>query len=348
MCLVTFNWEYTDAEEKIKKFKELRSLSWVVVELTEACNFNCKWCYANAGGRHDAEHMSWENSMKLVDVLAKAGVKQITCGGGEPTLYPYLDEFIRYARGKGLIVHMITNGYLLTKERTNELKDAGLSQVQIDIDSLDPKKHDAIRGMPDSWERAVQALKNAKDCGMSCVAQTVLTKENENEILDIFKFAREEIGVQRCRVWDMTLEGAAKDQAHLLPTNYLKTLEELVEYATATDAVSVETFEPLFPLINESGLKVIGGFCVAKTGLYTYLTKDGDVLFCATCRDKLYNIFDMGDEDMATRHPKKIKQYLEGITFHPNCLSCTQLSNCRGGCSARCQENELDYVCRRG
>ena len=42
MCVVTFDWEENDAKEKFKTFHKKKSLSWVVVEVTEACNLNCK------------------------------------------------------------------------------------------------------------------------------------------------------------------------------------------------------------------------------------------------------------------------------------------------------------------
>jgi MoaA/NifB/PqqE/SkfB family radical SAM enzyme len=55
------------------------------------------------------------------------------------------------------------------------------------------------------WESYTGA-ENARDAGIVCVSQTVLTKDNENEIMDIFKFVRG-MGVQRCRVWDITPKG---------------------------------------------------------------------------------------------------------------------------------------------
>jgi MoaA/NifB/PqqE/SkfB family radical SAM enzyme len=281
MCVVTFDWEKNDAIEKVKAFEKNKLPCWAVVEVTSYCNFNCKWCFANAASNLHPEHMSKEKAESLIEILAVNDVRQVTFSGGEPTLYPYLKDIVRKTSDYGLIVHMNTNGYLLSKELAKQLRKAGLSQVQINIDSLDPKKHDTIRGKKGSFKRAVQALKNAKEAGLTCVSQTVLTKENENEIIDIFKFARS-LGIQRCRVWDMTpSEGCAKDNMDLKPTNYLESLKELSTFAYETGAQHIESGDPLFPGDHETNIKTVGGFCVAIIGAYITISYEGDVFFCA-------------------------------------------------------------------
>jgi MoaA/NifB/PqqE/SkfB family radical SAM enzyme len=58
--------------------------------------------------------------------------------GGEPFLHPELDELLRHARRLGMITSVITNGYLLSKERIARLNEARLDWLQISIDNLDP------------------------------------------------------------------------------------------------------------------------------------------------------------------------------------------------------------------
>src|SRR4030043_277677 len=87
MCVVTFDWEDSDAYEKVKFFMEKRKLAWAVVEVTNACNLNCLWCYANNGYKsHIArEHMPKKKVNHLLRTLSESGVRQITFSGGEPT-----------------------------------------------------------------------------------------------------------------------------------------------------------------------------------------------------------------------------------------------------------------------
>src|SRR6202011_6111269 len=62
----------------------------------------------------------------------------ITFSGGEPLLHPDLDRLIEHVRSRGIIAGLITNGYLLTPQRVNQLNDAGLDHLQISIDNVMP------------------------------------------------------------------------------------------------------------------------------------------------------------------------------------------------------------------
>ena len=76
--------------------------------------------------------------LRRIDRLASFGTSILTISGGEPLLHPDLDEIIRRIRGHGIIVGVITNGYLLTAERIERLNRAGLEYLQISIDNLQP------------------------------------------------------------------------------------------------------------------------------------------------------------------------------------------------------------------
>lgn len=345
VCVVTFDWEDSDAAEKVKYFEKKKSIAWAVVELTESCNFKCMWCYASSG--YSKNYMSRENYKKLMKILADAGVIQVTLSGGEPTLYPHLKEAVKLAKDSGFIVHMNTNGFLFTKTLALELKKLGLSQVQTNIDSLDPKKHDYIRGRKGSFHRAVQALKNAKDAGMTCVSQTVLTKLNENEIFDIFRFARS-FGIQRCRVWDITPSGEAHGKMDLRPTNYIETLKRLDEFAYKLGAKHIESGDPLFPNSYKTKLNVSGGFCTGILGGFITISPNGDIFPCVTYRKFLYNIFKIEKNDLSEFHKFKLKELSQrNNKIMKRCKVCAFFNKCRGGCYTRINFTGInDYWCQ--
>ena len=62
----------------------------------------------------------------------------ITQSGGEPLLHPDLDQIIARVRSHGILAGMITNGYLLTRDRIEKLNRAGLEHLQISIDNALP------------------------------------------------------------------------------------------------------------------------------------------------------------------------------------------------------------------
>lgn len=350
MCCITFNWAENDAMEKVKHFARHGSVAWAVVELTDFCNFNCEWCYASTGyGSKIKRHqMSMDDVKSLIDAFVRSGMRQVTYSGGEPTLYPHLKEAVSYAGEHGMIVHMNTNGYLLTKRLANELSELGLSQVEINIDSIHPGNHNTTRGMKGSFNKAIRALKNARDAGMTSVMQTVITRGNQDEIVNIAKLARS-IGVQRYRLWDVMPSGEALGKDEIRPTRYLDILKELDCFAKNTGAVSIEAGEPLFPLDHETKLDVIDSSCVCARGLLMNVSTKGDAYFCCTYRKSLYNVFDAirSGELVRDTHKRKLKEFLKTLNMPGACSKCSLFERCGGGCPTRTgyADDKKDYWC---
>jgi len=99
------------------------------------CNLACTYC-----NEFDdfSDPVVVEEMKKRLDILADMGTSIITISGGEPLLHPDLDEIIRHIRKRGMIAGMITNGFLLTRERIEQLNRAGLEHLQISIDNTKP------------------------------------------------------------------------------------------------------------------------------------------------------------------------------------------------------------------
>jgi MoaA/NifB/PqqE/SkfB family radical SAM enzyme len=99
------------------------------------CNLSCSYC--NEYDKVSAP-VSTEEMLRRIDLLARLGTQIITISGGEPLLHPDLDEIIRAIRSRNAIATIITNGYLLTPERIQQLNRAGLEHLQISIDNVNP------------------------------------------------------------------------------------------------------------------------------------------------------------------------------------------------------------------
>jgi MoaA/NifB/PqqE/SkfB family radical SAM enzyme len=99
------------------------------------CNLSCAYC-----NEYDdfSEPVPLEEMYRRIDKLAALGTTLITISGGETLLHPQLDEIIRRIRSHGIIAGMITNGYLLTPQRIQQLNAAGLDHLQISIDNVKP------------------------------------------------------------------------------------------------------------------------------------------------------------------------------------------------------------------
>ena len=100
------------------------------------CNLSCTYC-----NEYDdfSKPVSFEVMTERLDQLAALGTTIVTFSGGEPLLHPDLDRLIAHVRKPtAIIAGMITNGYLLTPQRVNQLNDAGLDHMQISIDNVMP------------------------------------------------------------------------------------------------------------------------------------------------------------------------------------------------------------------
>jgi MoaA/NifB/PqqE/SkfB family radical SAM enzyme len=99
------------------------------------CNLSCTYC--NEYDDHSAAVPTGE-VIDRVDRLAALGTGVVTLSGGEPLLHPDLDDIIRHIRERGIIATLITNGYLLTRDRIRRLNRTGLDHMQLSIDNVVP------------------------------------------------------------------------------------------------------------------------------------------------------------------------------------------------------------------
>jgi MoaA/NifB/PqqE/SkfB family radical SAM enzyme len=99
------------------------------------CNLSCAYC--NEYDDRSAP-IPTVDVLRRIDRMVDLGTGVVTLSGGEPLLHPDLDEIVRHIRRRGAIATLITNGYLLTRDRIERLNQAGLDHLQISIDNVMP------------------------------------------------------------------------------------------------------------------------------------------------------------------------------------------------------------------
>jgi MoaA/NifB/PqqE/SkfB family radical SAM enzyme len=99
------------------------------------CNLSCAYC--NEYDDRSAP-VPTADVLRRIDRLAALGTGIVTLSGGEPLLHPDLDLIVGHIRRRGAIATLITNGYLLTRDRIRRLNRAGLDHLQISIDNVLP------------------------------------------------------------------------------------------------------------------------------------------------------------------------------------------------------------------
>ena len=148
-----------------------RRIRYLRVSVTDRCNYRCTYCMPeDLADQLDfatrAAVLSFEELERLVGVFARLGVRKVRLTGGEPTVRRGIVELAgRIARVVGIEqVVMTTNGHLLG-ELAAPLAAAGVSAVNISIDTLDPEKFRALTGRGD-LARVLAGLDAAVAAGM--------------------------------------------------------------------------------------------------------------------------------------------------------------------------------------
>lgn len=118
-----------------------RTIDYLRISLTDRCNFRCIYCMPEEGVQSLAHEdiLRIEEIEEAVRVAAGMGIRSIRLTGGEPLVRLGVVDLVRaIAHTPGIEnVSMTTNGVLLPKMAA-DLKEAGLSRVNISLDTLDP------------------------------------------------------------------------------------------------------------------------------------------------------------------------------------------------------------------
>lgn len=160
--------------------------------LTNSCNYRCTYCF---GKFPDKEQLTLEQACLAVDNIAryfsKNGIAdgRINLAGGEPLLYPHLDDLIEYINAYGLKVSIITNGSMLTEERISHWKDKVIC-IGLSLDSSLPDTNLTIgrccNNKTLTVKQAVRITQATHRNGIKLKINTVVSKLNVNEDMTEF------------------------------------------------------------------------------------------------------------------------------------------------------------------
>lgn len=321
--------------ERHEKAKASRDVVTATVELTEACNLRCRYCYQE----HQPGHMSPEVVQRVIRYLchqvATTDHLHINWFGGEPLLA--LRQLREIARGVrdvadagscGITQFITTNGYLLTPRIAAELVDLGVESAQITIDG-EAATHDVLRptlaGGP-TFARVLAGCVNAVDAGMSLLLRVNLSRLNEDGV---------------ARMLDSALA------AGLTPRTTTVHVTRMVDHGqeTCDDETSRAAFDvPGFARSWARVLSVVAerGFAIPHLDPISFncpfdlpstfmIGHDGTLRHCSSSDATVAVI---SDEGIAEHHTDLYGRIKDRTPLDdPECRACKYLPMCMGGCS---------------
>jgi radical SAM protein with 4Fe4S-binding SPASM domain len=166
------------------------------IELGRRCNFACPYCYA-ATEDDFADELTASEVRDVVAQAQELGARKIIILGGEPMIHPRLFETVEFLHSRGLEVDMFTNGTGMTGDKARHLFQHGVNVV-VKMNSFDQATQDRMCGHKGAYRLIQNALTCLEEAGYPAkngapflAISTIMSKLNEHELVDLWKWARD-------------------------------------------------------------------------------------------------------------------------------------------------------------
>ncbi|MDD5339405.1 MAG: GTP 3',8-cyclase MoaA [Dehalococcoidales bacterium] len=269
-----------------------RTINYLRISVTDRCNLRCIYCMPPEGivQMTHADILTYEEIFILVKAAAELGINSIRLTGGEPLVRMGLSDLVRMIAGIKTIkdIALTTNGILLEKYAA-ELKDAGLTRVNISLDTLKPARFHQITRCGE-LEDTLKGIAAAEKAGLTPVKinMVVMAGTNDDELVD---FAKKTIddgwNVRFIEHMPVTGEGSAND---LIPA---KEIKKRLDVLGKMEPFKLEKGNGPAKYYKFPGAKGTVGFITPVTEHFCYqcnrlrLTADGKLRLCLLREDEI-------------------------------------------------------------
>lgn len=167
-----------------------RSFYYLRLSITDVCNFRCNYCLPDGykpQGVANKSFLTLDEIRRVIRAFAAAGTEKVRLTGGEPSLRRDFTDIIAAVRENPAIrkLAVTTNGYRLARD-VAQWRDAGLTALNVSIDSLDARQFHAITGQ-DKFHQVMSGIDAAFEAGFSKVkVNTVLMRNVNHQSLNTF------------------------------------------------------------------------------------------------------------------------------------------------------------------
>ncbi len=318
------------------------------VVLTRNCNLRCSFCYAKDAGYCENEMVSFENLKKIVDFCCDAKVKYVFFTGGEPLLYPYLNDILVYIKEKEhpITTAVATNGIFLEDfQFSKRLMDSGLDYIDVSMKGRNSQEWLNTTGY-DGYIKQQKAIKNLSLLQMEFTCSMVITIENVYSLCDSVKTALKNGAKQFSFTFvidnDKNIDTTVP---YIEGHNPFKLIESFISQMEQLNNVTNEWWiEYSFPLCvyTEKQLHLLKGRMAApcqihKKNAVTFDTQL-NLLPCDMYFDRklgrLGEDFFSVNDFLELRKNNPYKNAIEYISHLPSekCVNCQYFDKCYGGC----------------
>jgi len=171
----------------------------VSIEVTRRCPLECLHCYNNLPmGDMEAKRreLTKEEHFHMLDELVEMSCFWILYTGGEIFARKDFLEIYTYAKKKGFLVTLFTNGTIINEQIADYLAEWPPFAIEITLYGRTRETYEALTAVPGSYDRCLRGIKLLKERGLPLKLKTVATSINKHEVVAMRRFAEEELGVE--------------------------------------------------------------------------------------------------------------------------------------------------------
>ena len=202
------------------------------MELTFRCNLRCQHCYAAHGhdGLPGQVELSTAEVKRILDEVVEQGCLWFLLTGGEPLMRKDFAELYLYAKRKGLLVTLFTNGTRLTPRIADLLAEWQPFSVEITLYGYSQQTYERVTGIPGSHARCLQGIELLLERKIPLKLKTMLMTLNQHELGEMQKFA-DSLGVEFR--FDAMLNSGLQDNQK--PKNLRLSPQQVVQFDLADE-----------------------------------------------------------------------------------------------------------------
>lgn len=170
--------------------KKLNAACLCQFELTYQCDYHCRYCYTDCynNKRYFKKELDTSQIKFILDKLYGEGIVWLCFTGGDPLKRSDFPVLYRYAKRKGFIITIFTNGYSLTREMSELFKSQPPFAIEITVDGAEPRLYDMITGLKNSFDIFRKNIDRILAAGIPLKIKTRITRANLYEWEKIKKF----------------------------------------------------------------------------------------------------------------------------------------------------------------
>lgn len=176
------------------QMKAQRVAADATIEVTRRCPLECAHCYNNLPmGDLEAKRgeLGYDEYCRILDEMAEAGCLFLLFTGGEIFARKDFLDIYTYAKKKGFLINLFTNGTLITPKIADYLVEWRPFTIEITLYGRTKETYEKLTGIPGSYDRCLRGIKLLLERGLPLALKTVAISINKHEVGEMKKFAEE-------------------------------------------------------------------------------------------------------------------------------------------------------------